>query len=281
MKTFTDRVAAITGAGSGMGRALAIELAQRGCNLALSDVTPDTLAATEQLLSEFPIKVTSTVLDVADREAVSAFASDCRQAHGAVHMVFNNAGVALTDTVEHMRFDDFEWLMNINFWGVVHGTKAFLPYLQEVPEAHIVNTASIFGVIAVPTQSAYHAAKFAVRGFTESLRQELADTHIGVSCVLPGGVKTNIVRTSRYYATDNEAPTKDEAATLFETFAGLSSAEAAKIILAGVSRNRCHILVGRDAKFLSALQRLMPESYPKLLTRLVERNRKRRAQQQT
>ncbi|MEM1435218.1 MAG: SDR family oxidoreductase [Pseudomonadota bacterium] len=281
MQTYKDRVAAITGAGSGMGRALALELAARGCHLALSDVSADTLAETERLLAEYPVTVTATTLDVADRDAVFAFARDTRQAHGRVHMVFNNAGVALTDTVEHMRFDDFEWLMNINFWGVVNGTKAFLPYLKEVEEAHIANTASIFGVITIPTQSAYHAAKFAVRGFTESLRQELAETPIGVSCILPGGVRTNIVRTSRYYATDNEAPTKDEAAALFESFAGLSSEEATRIILAGVSRNRAHILVGRDARFLSALQRLLPQSYPKVILRLAERNRRRRAAAQS
>jgi len=179
--------------------------------------------------------------------------------------VFNNAGVSVTNTVEKLSYDDFEWLMNINFWGVVHGTKAFLPYLRKVDEAHIINTSSIFGVVAFPSQGAYNASKFAVRGFTEALRQELAGTHIGVSCVQPGGVKTNIVKTSRYYATDNEAPTKDEMTRSFEQLAALTPRDAAMQILRGVENNRGRVLVGKDAKLLAWIQRLFPESYARRL----------------
>jgi NADP-dependent 3-hydroxy acid dehydrogenase YdfG len=136
--------------------------------------------------------------------------------------VFNNAGVSVSNTVEKLSYEDFAWLMKINFWAVVHGTKAFLPYLKQVDEAHIINTSSIFGVVPFASQSAYNASKFAVRGFTEALRQELADTHIGVSCVQPGGIKTNIVKTSRYYAADNEAPTKEELTRTFEQMAALT-----------------------------------------------------------
>ena len=277
MKSFKDQVAAITGAGSGMGRALALELATRGCHLALSDVSDDTLAATVELLKDKPVKVTSQTLDVADRAAVEAFAANTHEQHGKVNLVFNNAGVSVTANVEQLRYEDFEWLMNINFWGVVHGTKAFLPYLRQADEAHIVNTASIFGVIAVPSQSAYNASKFAVRGFTEALKQELEDASIGVSCILPGGVKTNIVKTSRYYATDNIAPTKDEAIQFFETLAGLTADQAAQIILRGVQRGRLHVLVGGDAKTIAILQRLLPERYGKVLRWLQERNQKRLA----
>ena len=182
-----------------------------------------------------------------------------------MNLVFNNAGVSVTNTVEKLSYDDFEWLMNINFWGVVHGTKAFLPYLRLVDEAHIINTSSIFGVVAFPSQGAYNASKFAVRGFTEALRQELAGTHIGVSCVQPGGVKTNIVKTSRYYAADNEAPTKEEMTRSFEQLAALTPHDAAMQILRGVENNRGRVLVGKDAKLLAWIQRLFPENYARRL----------------
>jgi len=265
MKDFRNKVAAITGAGSGMGRALAIELAARGCGVAIADIGRTALNETESTLSRSGVKVSSHVVDVADRAAMERYAAEVVRIHGKVNLVFNNAGVSVTNTVEKLSYDDFEWLMNINFWGVVHGTKAFLPYLRQVDEAHIINTSSIFGVVAFPSQAAYNASKFAVRGFTEALRQELADTHIGVSCVQPGGVKTNIVKTSRYYATDNEAPTKEEMTKSFEQLAALTPHDAAMQILRGVESNRGRVLVGRDAKLLAWVQRLFPESYARRL----------------
>ena len=177
---FDDKVAAITGAGSGMGQALAIALAERGCSVAIADVNQ---AGLQETASKLPAqaKVSTHEVDVADREQVEHFATDVAAQHGKINLVFNNAGVSVTDTAAHMSYEDFEWLMNINFWGVVYGSKAFLPYLEQADEAQIINTASIFGVISVPTQSAYNASKFAVRGFTYALREELRDTHIGVS----------------------------------------------------------------------------------------------------
>ncbi|MCX7063845.1 MAG: SDR family NAD(P)-dependent oxidoreductase [Proteobacteria bacterium] len=271
MKDFRNKVAAITGAGSGMGRALALELAARGCAVAIADVGQSTLIETEALLRQRNVKVSSHLVDVADRAAMERFAADVVRIHGKVNLVFNNAGVSVSNSVEKLSYEDFEWLMNINFWGVVHGTKAFLPYLKQVDEAHIVNTSSIFGVVAFASQSAYNASKFAVRGFTEALRQELADTHIGVSCVQPGGVKTNIVKTSRYYAADNEAPTKEELTRTFEQMAALTPHDAALQILRGVERNRGRVLVGRDAVFLAWMQRLFPESYPQRLATFANR----------
>jgi len=265
MRDFRNKVAAITGAGSGMGRALALELAARGCAVAIADVGPAALNETESMLRGTKVKVSCHLVDVADRAAMEQFAEDVVRVHGKVNLVFNNAGVSVTNTVEKLSYDDFEWLMNINFWGVVHGTKAFLPYLRKVDEAHIINTSSIFGVVAFPSQGAYNASKFAVRGFTEALRQELAGTHIGVSCVQPGGVKTNIVKTSRYYATDNEAPTKDEMTRSFEQLAALTPRDAAMQILRGVENNRGRVLVGKDAKLLAWIQRLFPESYARRL----------------
>jgi NADP-dependent 3-hydroxy acid dehydrogenase YdfG len=266
---FKNKVAAITGAGSGMGRALAESLASKGCHVAISDVNTEGLKETEaRLKSVTSTKVSSHELDVADRNQVEQFASDVVSEHGKVNMVFNNAGVSLTDTVEHMNYEDFKWLMDINFWGVIYGSKAFLPYFNEVDEAHVINTSSIFGVIAVPSQSAYNASKFAVRGFTYAMRQELLDSHIGVSCVQPGGVKTNIVNSSRYVVADNSAPTKEEFMTKFEEMANLTSEQAAEQILRGVLANKAQILVGRDAKTAAVIERIMPVGYQKLFSRV-------------
>jgi NAD(P)-dependent dehydrogenase (short-subunit alcohol dehydrogenase family) len=266
MRTYSNKVAVITGAGSGIGRALAVQLAKLDCAVAISDVVDDTLSETEALLDTYDVKVTRHLVDVADREAMERFAREANESHGKINLLFNNAGVSVTDSAEHMSYEDFEWLMNINFWGVVHGTKAFLPFLQQASEARIVNTSSVFGILSFPTQSAYNASKFAVRGYTEALRQELADTHIGVSCVHPGGVKTNIVKTSRYTPSTNESPTKEDFEETFEQMAALTSDEAALIILRGVKKNKARILVGRDAKLLSLISRLAPANYPRLLS---------------
>ncbi len=266
---FKNKVSAITGAGSGMGRALAEALASKGCHVAVSDVDTRGLDETvSRLKANSSVSVSSHELDVADKGAVEQFAADVVSEHGKVNMVFNNAGVSLTDTVEHMNYDDFEWLMNINFWGVIYGSKAFLPYFNDVDEAHVINTSSIFGVIAVPSQSAYNASKFAVRGFTYAMRQEMLETNVGVSCVQPGGVKTNIVKSSRYVAADNSAPTKEEFMTQFEEMANLTSEQAAEQILRGVLANKAQILIGRDAKMAAILERIAPVGYQKLLSRV-------------
>ena len=266
---FKNKVAAITGAGSGMGRALAEALASKGCHVAISDVDVNGLNETEtRLKANTSVTVSSHELDVADNDQVVQFAADVVSQHGKVNMVFNNAGVSLTDTVEHMNYDDFKWLMDINFWGVIYGSKAFLPYFSDVDEAHVINTSSIFGVIAVPSQSAYNASKFAVRGFTYAMRQELLESNVGVSCVQPGGVKTNIVKSSRYVAADNSAPTKEEFMTQFEAMANLTSDQAAEQILRGVLANKAQILVGRDAKTAAVLERIAPIGYQKLLNKV-------------
>jgi NADP-dependent 3-hydroxy acid dehydrogenase YdfG len=268
MRDFADKVAAVTGAGSGMGQAIAVELARQGCAVSICDVNEAGLDETLQMLSAYPVEVSHHLVDVSDREAMNNYAGETNTIHGRVNMIFNNAGVSVTDSAEHMSYEDFEWLMGINFWGVVYGTRAFLPYLKTVDEAHIINTSSIFGILSFPTQTAYNASKFAVRGYTESLRQELEDTHIGVSCVHPGGVKTNIIKTSRYTPSDNSSATKEEMEVAFEELAALTSEQAAQQILKGVRKRHPRILVGKDAKILSFISRIAPVAYPKVIKRL-------------
>ncbi|MBL6688965.1 MAG: SDR family NAD(P)-dependent oxidoreductase [Pseudomonadales bacterium] len=269
--SFNGKVAAITGAGSGMGQWLAILLSRAGCHVAISDVNQTTLDETMKLLDS-SVNATSHVVDVADRSAMEAFAAEVNEKHGGINMIFNNAGVSVTGLAEQMPYEDIEWLMNINFWGVIHGCKSFLPFLREAKEAAIVNTSSIFGTIAVPSQSAYNASKFAVKGYTFALRTELADSHIGVSCVQPGGVKTNIVASSRFIPIDNQSETKEELTEMFERMAGKSAEEAAQIILDGVLRNKARILVGKDARVMAWVEKWFPTGYLRLMQAL--RNRR-------
>ena len=268
MKNFYNKVAAITGAGSGIGQAIAIALAEEGCHLALADISENGLQDTVARLRDYPVKVTSHVVDVGRREAVYQYADDCIKAHGHVNLIINNAGVGLGETVEAMSYENFEWLMNINFWGVVYGTKAFLPYLKQSGDGHIVNISSIFGIIGVPTQSAYNAAKFAVKGFTESLREELdiEGSSVSATCVHPGGVKTAIARNSRMGDTGGlTLGSKEEIAELFERIARTTPEQAANVILQGVRKNQRRVLIGADAVLLDIGQRLMPTGYQRLL----------------
>ena len=263
MKSFDDKVAAITGAGSGIGRGLALALGRRSCHLALSDVNEEGLAETVDQARDLGVRVTSQKVDVADREAVYAWADQVVAEHGKVNLIFNNAGVALGSTVEKMPYEDFEWLMNINFWGVVYGTKAFLPHLKSSGDGHIVNISSVFGLAGIPTQSAYNSAKFAVRGFTESLREELDMLGYGVSAssVHPGGIKTDIARSARMNDSVQElglGSGGDDTRENFEKSFITTADKAAEIIVRGVQRNKRRILVGPDARVYDWMVRLLP-----------------------
>ena len=268
MKHFDGRVAAITGAGSGIGRALARELAGKGAHLALSDVDTTGLAETVALCEGFGVKVTSERVDVASREAMVSWADAVVADHGKVNHIANNAGVALLATVEAMSYADFEWLMNINFWGVVHGTKAFLPHLKAAGEGHVVNISSVFGLVSVPSQSAYNAAKFAVRGFTDALRIELEIDRAGVSAttVHPGGIKTNIARHARIDESANElTPRGRDVGESFERIAMTTPEKAARQIVRAVERNRRRVDIGPDAKFIDFVSRLPAGLYQRVL----------------
>ena len=264
MKKFSGKVAVITGAGSGIGRALAVQLAERGCVLTVADISADGLQETRKLVEAAGAVCSTHIVDVADRATVEEFAAAVVDEHGAVHLLVNNAGVTLVDWAEHVSYDDLEWIMNINFWGVVFGTKSFLPYMRQVDEAHIVNISSLFGLVAMPLQSAYNASKFAVRGFTEALKMELAGTHIGVSCVHPGGIKTGIGRNSRVSEEALSVP-KEELIAEFEKAARTTPEKAAAVIIRGIEKNKRRVLIGGDARFVDLVARFFPGSYEKIL----------------
>lgn len=260
MKDFQDKVAVVTGAGSGIGRALALQLAQDGARVAISDWDADGLAQTTALLEARGAAPHATVLDVRDRAAVHAWADAVAVHFRAVNLVVNNAGITIFGTVEESPYADIEKVIDVDFWGVVHGTKAFLPHLIASGDGHVVNVSSIFGLFGVPTQSSYNAAKFAVRGFTEALRQEmLIDGHpVGVTCVHPGGIRTNIVNN----ATASNAVDTSGIARLFEEKLTRTSPEtAARTILRGVRKRRPKVLIGADAVAVDLVVRALGASY--------------------
>lgn len=265
MKTLTDKVVVITGAASGIGRALALDMAARGAVLALSDVDAAGLEETARLARERSVgDVHTDLLDVRDRPAVAAYAGAVADRFGRVNVVVNNAGVALHGDLEAADYDDFAWVMDIDFWGVVHGCKEFLPYLVASGDGHIVNLSSLFGLMGVPGQTAYNSAKFAVRGLTEALRQEMlvAGHPVEVSCVHPGGIKTAIARNARTTAGQDKAVF----AEFFDRRLARTTPErAATVIIDGILANRPRIVVGTDAKMLDALVRLAGPRYQRLV----------------
>ena len=269
MKSFNNKVAAITGAGSGIGQQLAVLLAQQGCHVALSDINEQGLASTLELLKSYPVTVSSQVLDVSNREAVQQWAQASVQQHGSVNMVFNNAGVALGSTVEGASYQELEWIVGINFWGVVYGTKEFLPFIKQTKDGHIINISSLFGLTAQPTQSAYNATKFAVRGFTESLRQELDMENCGVSslCVHPGGIRTNIANAAKMNDSIRSLGMHPErSAKSFNKLLRCPPEEAARQILEAVQKDKRRVLIGNDAKAIDLIQRILPAGYQRVIS---------------
>jgi NADP-dependent 3-hydroxy acid dehydrogenase YdfG len=270
MQGFAGKVAVVTGAGSGMGAELAFQLGRHGASVAISDVDTEGLAVTEGRLKAIGAPVKADRLDVAERESFLLYADDVKKHFGKVNQIYNNAGIAFSGDIEVTQFKDIERVMDVDYWGVVNGTKAFLPHLIASGDGHVINTSSVFGLFAVPGQAAYNSAKFAVRGFTEALRQEmiLAGHPVKVTSVHPGGVKTAIARN----ATAADGLDTATMAEWFDTkMARTSSERAAEIILDGVAKNKAKVLVGADAKILDVFVRASGSGYQRVLTALAGR----------
>jgi NAD(P)-dependent dehydrogenase (short-subunit alcohol dehydrogenase family) len=278
-----NRTAVITGSASGIGRAIAVSLARRGCNLALADVNDAGLSETARMAESArtdptnrsaprsALRISQHHLDVADRRAVAAFPQAVIAAHPGVDILVNNAGVAIGGTFEAVSEEDFEWLFDINFWGVVRMTRAFLPLLRKSDDARVVNLSSIYGIISPPAETAYSASKFAVRGFSNSLRHELAGSKVGVTVVHPGGVATSIADNARV---PKDMPAEEIARrrALAKKALTMPPAAAGEIIVKGIERRSARVLVGNDAKFLAFLERAAPISYWKIFSRFIPRS---------
>jgi NADP-dependent 3-hydroxy acid dehydrogenase YdfG len=270
MSTFEGKVAVITGAGSGIGRALAVNLAAKGAKLALSDIDAEGLADTVRQAEALGAQVKSDHLNVAERTVVLEYADTVAAHFGAVHQVYNNAGIAYNGDVENTEFKDIERIIDVDFWGVVNGTKAFLPHVIASGDGHIINVSSVFGLIAMPGQSAYNAAKFAVRGFTEALRQEMlvAKHPVKVTCVHPGGIKTSVARN----ATVAEGQDVASFAEFFDKHLALHTPEmAAATIVDAVRKGHARVVVGWDAKALDVLSRLIGPAYQRIIAAAVSK----------
>lgn len=259
MENFQNKVAVITGAGSGIGRELALQLAARGAKVAINDYNANTLAETGRAIDKNGGTAVCYPFDVSDRDLLYQFADDVLKQFGQVDLVINNAGVSLGgyDTLQ-ISDEDFEWLININMWGVIHGSRAFLPHLLKRPEASLVNISSVFGLFGVPQQSPYCTAKYAVKGFTESIRRELLESNVTVSVVHPGGIKTNIVRNGRHAST---ADLEQLAQEFDEQLARTTAADAAATIIKGIQKKRSIILIGNDARLINLATRILPQKW--------------------
>lgn len=271
MTYFAGRVAVVTGAASGIGRALAIDLAKRGARLAICDIDAEGLHETEALAARYGAQVRAAPLDVTDRAAMFAYADEVAEHFAAVHLLINNAGITFVGDIEELDFAALERVMDVDYWGVVNGTKAFLPHLIASRDGHVVTVSSVFGILASPTQGAYNAAKFAVRGFTETLRIEmlLRERPVAVTAVHPGGIKTGIAR----HTGTTEGRDRENIEAVFERIARTTPERAAEVILRGVQRRKPRVLIGPDAVALDILARIVGPGYQRLLACAASRTR--------
>jgi NADP-dependent 3-hydroxy acid dehydrogenase YdfG len=268
VKKFNNKVIAVTGAGSGIGRALVIGLRTAGARVAASDVVEGSLQSLREYGDESELFLAK--LDVSDNVAMKAWAKSVKDHFGVVDGVINNAGVALSCHAAEQPREQMEWLFGVNYWGVINGVEAFLPELLTRPEACVVNISSLFGLMSVPSQSSYNAAKFAVRGYSESLRQDLRDTSVKVVTVHPGGIKTNIANNGRHLnsITGNDVDL-GKTADIFNRIAATTPEKAATVIMRGMRKSQTRVLIGSDAKLLDVIQRLFPGCYDRLLVPLM------------
>ncbi len=263
---FADKICVVTGAGSGIGRATALELARYGAaHLVMADINRENLEATHKLVREAGASANIVQLDVANREAMYELAEQTLAKHGRADFVLNNAGIANIAPVESLAIEDFERVMNVDFWGVVHGTQAFLPAMIKRNFGHIANISSIFGFIGVPNQGAYNAAKFAVHGFTEALRQEMYGSGVKISCIHPGGIDTPIARNAILPQGEDSEERREEIAANFKSMVKSTPIQAAQTILKGVEKGKARILIGRDAHMVDIIRRIFPTRYGDIL----------------
>lgn len=268
--TLQKRVAVITGAGSGIGKELAMQLAEEGCDLALADISQPGLDNIQRELRDVlvdgcPIKTTCHVVDVADLKQMQLFAEAVAKEHGGVNYVFNNAGVALGARIDAANYEDMHWIMNINYWGVVHGCTVFLPLLKQQETAHIINVSSVFGLFTAPYNGIYSASKFAVNAFTDALAQELKGTSVNVSCAFPAGIKTDIAKSARIIDDPANNQSAEELEQTIEKLFWTSASQAASEILRGTAKQKQRILVGKGATLMDIVRRLFPVGYARIL----------------
>jgi NAD(P)-dependent dehydrogenase (short-subunit alcohol dehydrogenase family) len=266
MKSFQKKVAVVTGASSGIGRALAIGLAKEGCDLAIADLDPEGLRETAGMIRSLGMDVMTFPLDVSDREGMRQFADQVITHFGKADILVNNAGIALVALVEELNHEAFNRVLDVNFWGVYNGVTAFLPHMRKQARGHIVNISSVFGLWGIPSQAAYNCSKFAVRGLSESLAQELSGTGMTVSCVYPGGIKTNIARRASFQQAYGPLKNRETFTKLFDEYLALTTPEkAAAVIIRGIRARRARILIGPDAYLVDIIQRLFPALYQKII----------------
>lgn len=258
MRELRGRVAVVTGAGSGIGRAVSVLLAQQGCHVALADVNRAGLEESAAQVRALGVTASVHEVDVSSRERMQSFTDDVLREHGHVNILINNAGVSVNGRFQDQTLEDFEWLMGVNFWGVIYGCKLFLPHLLAADEGHIVNISSVFGLVGVPQQSSYCASKFAVRGFTESLRAELKDTRVGVTAVHPGGIATNIAAASRVAGGEDIQRSHERAVKMFKKM--MPPEQAAQQIVRGITGNRTRVLITRESHLLDFAKRVAPSA---------------------
>ncbi len=260
MTKLVGAVAVVTGAGSGIGRATSLALANKGCYLALADVNQEGMAQTAAQLASLGAKVSQHQVDVSNKEQMAALPGEVEQTYGRINVLVNNAGVELTTRFEEQSLEDFEWIVGINFWGVIYGCQFFLPILKRQKESHIVNVSSMFGFYGVPSQSSYCATKFAVRGFTESLRAEMKGTNVGVTCIHPGAINTNIMRNEKTLGTQMESQSSK-----FMRYATAPEKVANKIVH-GIEKNKRRVRIGPDSYLSDWLTRLTPTGFNQLMS---------------